>query len=115
MRVLVTGSDGYIGSSVVPILRAAGHRVTGVDSYLFHDCTWGDEDEDEEMHPQDVRDVGAHDLEGLDAVIHLAAVSNDPLGDLNPACTYEINHRASVRLAALAKRAGVPRFLFSSS
>jgi len=114
MRVMVTGSDGYIGSELVPALREAGHAVACLDSYLFHDCTWGEPDEPE-GDPRDVRDVRVGDLEGFDAVLHLAAVSNDPLGDLNPACTYEINHRASARLAALAKRAGVPRFLFSSS
>ena len=118
MRVLVTGHDGYIGRTLVPVLRHAGHDVTGMDTYFFRDCGWGDEPDPSDLataRAMDVRDVDATHLEGLDAVIHLAAVSNDPIGDLNPACTYEINHRASVRLAQSAKRAGVPRFVFSSS
>lgn len=118
MRVLVTGHDGYIGRTLAPVLRQAGHDVTGMDMYFFRDCGWGDEPDPSDRataHARDIRDVDADDLEGFDAIIHLAAVSNDPIGDLNPACTYEINHRASVRLAQSAKRAGVPRFVFSSS
>lgn len=116
MRVLVTGHDGYIGAVMVPILRDAGHQVVGLDNYLFEGCLFGTTlTSDVASVRRDVRDVTAADLEGFDAVIHLAALSNDPLGDLNPECTYDINHRASVRLAILAKAAGVPRFLFSSS
>jgi nucleoside-diphosphate-sugar epimerase len=115
VKVLVTGHDGYIGCLLVPVLRRSGHHVVGLDSFLFHGCGFGDGDGEVESIRKDVRDVDIADLEGFDAVIHLAAVSNDPVGDLNPDRTYEINHRASARLAALAKHAGVPRFLFASS
>jgi nucleoside-diphosphate-sugar epimerase len=115
MRVLVTGHDGYIGTVLVPILREAGHDVVGLDSELFHGCTLGAEPAEVEHLRLDVRDVEARHLEGFDAVCHLAAISNDPLGDLNPECTYDINWRATVRLGELAKEAGVGRFVFSSS
>jgi len=115
MRVLVTGHDGYIGSVLVPLLLEAGHEPVGLDSYLFEGCTLGPERPDIRALRLDVRDATARDLEGFDAVIHLAGISNDPLGDLNPECTFEINHRATVRLAEVAKQAGVPRFLQSSS
>ncbi len=115
MRVLVTGHSGYIGSVLTPMLRRAGHDVVGLDLDLFAACTFGDGAPEVESLRMDVRDVEVEDLVGFDAVLHLAAVCNDPVGDLNPAATYEINHLASVRLAERAKRAGVPRFLFSSS
>jgi nucleoside-diphosphate-sugar epimerase len=115
VRVLVTGSDGYIGGVLVPYVAAAGHDVVGLDSRLFDGCTFGPEPQGVETIATDVRDVRADDLRGFDAVMHLAAISNDPLGNLNPRCTYEINHLASARLARVAKRAGVTRFLFSSS
>src|SRR2546426_4861359 len=115
MKVLVTGHKGYIGSVLVPMLQTAELDVVGLDSALFGDCTFGDVPPDGPALTIDVRDVGESELSGFDAVIHLAALSNDPLGDVNPACTYAINHRASVRLAELAKCAGVPRFLFASS
>ena len=115
MKVLVTGHKGYIGSVLVPMLRAADVIVVGLDSELFADCTFGDVPPDAPALRIDVRDVEGSDLRGFDAVIHLAALSNDPLGDINPDCTYAINHRASVRLAELAKQAGVSRFLFASS
>jgi nucleoside-diphosphate-sugar epimerase len=99
----------------VPMLKYAGHQVVGLDNYLFADCLFGSETPECSALAKDIRDVQTSDLEGFDAIIHLAALSNDPLGDLNPDCTYEINHRASVRVARLAKEAGVPRFLFSSS
>jgi nucleoside-diphosphate-sugar epimerase len=100
---------------MVPLLQRAGHEVTGLDTNLFERCTFGSEPAAVPEIRKDIRDVEARDLEGFDAVLHLAGLSNDPLGDLNPDLTYEINHRASVRLAELARRAGVGRFLFSSS
>jgi nucleoside-diphosphate-sugar epimerase len=117
MRILLTGHNGYIGMVMAPMLIAEGHEVVGLDSNLFEQCTF-----DGVMCelPQisirkDIRDIQACDLEGCDAIIHLAGLSNDPLGNLNPALTYEINHIASVHLAKVAKEVGVPRFLFSSS
>lgn len=115
MKVLVTGHDGYIGHVLVPMLQARGHEVTGLDSFLFEDCGFGPSPLTVPALRKDVREVTAADLEGFDAVLHLAGISNDPLGDLNPEITYDINWRASVRLAELAKKAGVERFVFSSS
>ena len=115
MNVLVTGHVGYIGAVLVPMLLQAKHEVTGLDTDFFAGCDFNPGLADVPAIRKDLRDVSTADLKGLDAVIHLAALSNDPLSDLNPECTYEINHRASVRLAELAKAAGVPRFLFSSS
>jgi nucleoside-diphosphate-sugar epimerase len=115
MRVLVTGHNGYIGSVLVPMLDQAGHDVVGLDSDLFTPCTFGTNGCHVESLRMDVRDVESQHLEGFDAVIHLAAVCNDPVGDLNPQATYDINHLASVRVAEKAKEAGVGRFLFSSS
>jgi nucleoside-diphosphate-sugar epimerase len=115
MRVLVTGHRGYIGSVLVPMLRAAGHHVLGLDTGYFEDCTIGVEEAEAPGARADIRDVQATDLEGLDAVVHLAALSNDPLGDRSPDRTHEINHHAAVRLARLAREAGVGRFLFSST
>ena len=115
MRVLVTGHNGYIGSILVPRLEQAGHEVIGLDSNLFGVCTFGPVETEPEALQRDVRDIESEDLVGFDAVIHLAAVCNDPVGDLNPRTTYDINHVASVRLAKQAKEAGVERFLFSSS
>lgn len=115
MRVLVTGHDGYIGTVLTPLLLAAGHDVVGLDSYLFHDCTLGEQVPDVPAIRKDVRDVTLDDLEGIEAVCHLAAISNDPLGNLNPELTYDINARATATLGRLAKQAGVSRFIFSSS
>jgi nucleoside-diphosphate-sugar epimerase len=115
MNVLVTGHAGYIGAVLVPMLLEAKHEVTGLDTDFFAGCDFNGGLADVPAIRKDLRDVAVADLKRFDAVIHLAALSNDPLSDLNPECTYEINHRASVRLAALAKTAGVPRFLFSSS
>lgn len=115
MRVLVTGHRGYIGCVMVPMLQAAGHEVVGLDSDLFEQCTFGPGVPDVTSIRKDLRDVEARDLAGFDAVAHLGGLSNDPMGDLNPEITYDINHEGSVRLARHAKAAGVPRFLFSSS
>jgi nucleoside-diphosphate-sugar epimerase len=114
-KVLITGHDGYIGTILTPMLREYGHDVVGLDSYLFEDCTFDSPAPPVPAIRKDVRDVEPADLEGFDTIIHLAGLCNDPLGDLNPECTFDINHRASVRLAEVAKRAGVERFLFSSS
>lgn len=121
MRILVTGHEGYIGSELVPLLLDAGHEVVGVDVGFFCEET-ADRDQRSEVRGQklravqkDVRDLEASDLQGIDAVVHLAALSNDPMGNLNEEWTYEINHRASVRLAEMARAAGVGRFLFASS
>ena len=115
MRVLLTGHKGYIGSVMAPMLRSAGHTVVGLDNGLFEGCTFGECPPETPGRRVDLRDVRQSDLDGFDAVIHLAALSNDPLGNLDPECTYEINHLASIRLAERAKEAGVPRFLYSSS
>jgi nucleoside-diphosphate-sugar epimerase len=117
MRVLVTGHLGYIGSVLAPILVGAGHEVTGLDSDLYRDATFGDPAALPRLPTieKDIRDVEEADLRGFDAIVHLAALSNDPLGDLDPELTFDINHRAVVRLAELARSAGARRFLFSSS
>jgi nucleoside-diphosphate-sugar epimerase len=115
MKVLMTGHKGYIGSVMAPMFQRAGHTVVGLDNYLFHNCTFGECPPEIPARRIDLRDVGRADLEGFDAVVHLAALSNDPLGNFNPESTFDINHRASVRLAELAKEAGVPRFLYASS
>jgi nucleoside-diphosphate-sugar epimerase len=115
LRVLVTGHNGYIGSVLVPALERAGHQVHGLDSNLFAACIFGADPIEVDSLEMDVREVEVEHLADIDAVIHLAAVCNDPVGDLNPQATYDINHIASVRLAEMAKAAGVTRFLFSSS
>lgn len=117
MKVLLSGSLGYIGTVMAPMLVRAGHQVTGIDADLYRRCTFEEGGQIVEIPTirKDLRDVAVADVEGFDAVIHLAALSNDPLSDLNPDLTYAINHRASVKLAELAKQAGVQRFLFASS
>ncbi|MGQ4601558.1 NAD-dependent epimerase/dehydratase family protein [Nocardia sp. R6R-6] len=115
MRVLVTGHQGYLGTVMVPVLRARGHDVTGLDTGYFADCVLGAAPPDPPGLAVDLRDVTAEQLAGFDAVIHLAALSNDPLGALVPEITHDINHHASVRLARLAKDAGVRRFLYAST
>ncbi|MFV0298516.1 MAG: NAD-dependent epimerase/dehydratase family protein [Hyphomicrobiaceae bacterium] len=117
MRVVVTGHLGYIGTVMVPLLQAAGHEVTGFDCDLYGKCTYdaGGTIANVSFVQKDVRDAAPEDFRGADAVIHLAALSNDPLGNLDPDITYAINHRASVRVAEAAKAAGVKRFLLASS
>src|SRR5258708_13766420 len=115
MRILITGHTGYIGTVMAPFLADAGHEVTGFDSDLFEQCTFGEAPREFPSIRKVLRDVEATDLKGFEAVIHLAGLSNDPLGNLNPNLTYDINHHASVRLARVAKEVGVKRFLFSSS
>jgi nucleoside-diphosphate-sugar epimerase len=115
MRILVTGSRGYIGSVLVPMLLKGGHNVVGLDTDYFARCTFVGALCEVPTHRVDVRDVGESVLKGCDAVVHLAGLSNDPLGDYKPGLTEQINYRASLRLAALAKDAGVKRFVFASS
>ena len=115
MKVFVTGHKGYIGAHLVDLLKQTGHTVTGCDLGLFDGCAW------EEIVPadrdlrMDVRDVTLKELAGHDCIMHLAAISNDPMGEVDPAATYAINRDASIRLAQLAKKAGVPRYLFAAS
>jgi len=113
MNVLVTGHAGYIGSVMVPFLQSAGHAVSGLDTGYFSEDVHGPSLE--KVLRKDIRDVRVEDLIGYDAIIHLAALSNDPMGELNESWTYEINYEATVNLAKLAKEAGVSRFLYSSS
>ena len=115
MKVLLTGHKGYIGSIAAPMLQASGHGVVGLDTDLFANCEFGKTAREIPEIRRDLRDIVAADLEGFDAVVHFAALSNDPIGDLNPEVTYDINHLASVRLAKAAKEAGARRFVFSSS
>jgi len=115
MRVLLTGHKGYIGAVAGPVLRSAGHDVVGLDTDLYAGCDFGNATSYIPEIRKDLRDLTKADLKGFDAVVHLAALSNDPVGNLNPNLTYDINHHASVSLAKLAKEAGVSRFVFSSS
>jgi len=115
MKILLTGHKGYIGAVAGPMLFSAGHAVVGLDTDLFEGCDFGGAAAEIPEIRKDVRDLTRADLKGFDAVVHLAALSNDPLGNLHAELTYDINHRASVRLAELAKEAGVRRFVFSSS
>ena len=116
MRVLVAGDRGYIGTVLVPFLRGAGHQVDGFDVGLYEGCDFGAAPESAGAWPaRDMRDAAASELVGYDAVICLAALSNDPLGDLKPTATYSINHEGTLRLARSAKQVGVERFLFASS
>jgi len=115
MKVLVTGHRGYIGVEMLPEVRKAGHDVVGLDTGLYDECDFMSPPDEAPNLNVDLRDVTAAHLKGFDAVIHLAALSNDPLGDLNRELTYDINQHASLRLARAAKEAGVRRFLFSSS
>lgn len=115
MRVLLTGHKGYIGAIAAPMLAEAGHKVTGLDTDLYQSCDFGSEPRHFSELIKDLRELEPGDLEGFDAVVHMAALSNDPVGNLNPQLTYDINHMASVGLAKLARQAGVSRFVFASS
>ncbi|MFJ6133260.1 NAD-dependent epimerase/dehydratase family protein [Janibacter terrae] len=115
MRVLVNGDRGYIGAVLVPILQEAGHEVVGLDAGWYDGCDFGPQPTGYTSRTGDVRDVGVEDLTGFGAVVHLAAISNDPIGHLNPEATYSVNADAVGHIGAVAKAAGVPRFLFSSS
>jgi|OpeIllAssembly_1097287.scaffolds.fasta_scaffold24522_3 nucleoside-diphosphate-sugar epimerase len=115
MRVLVTGHNGYIGTILVPMLQAHGHEVVGLDTDYFRSCLFTGAVPAIEGIAKDIRDVEAGDVAGFDAIIHLAGLSNDPLGDYRPHLTVDINETAAVKLARLAKAAGVSRFLFASS
>ena len=115
MRILVTGSQGYLAGALLPALAASGHDVVGLDTGWFASCVFGDAPPDPPTLAVDLRDVTEDHLAGVDAVVHLAALSNDPLGDLEPEVTHAINHAASVRLAEAARRAGVRRFVYSST
>lgn len=115
MRVLLTGHKGYIGTILAPLLQATGHDVVGLDTDWFEQCTFSGEMPAVKSVRKDVRDITRRDVEGFDAVIHLAGLSNDPLGDYKPLITREINEKASIRLAELARDVGVERFLFASS
>jgi nucleoside-diphosphate-sugar epimerase len=115
MRILLTGHLGYIGAVMAPVLQQAGHDVVGLDTGWFAACTMGPDPAPLPELRRDLRDVTPADLEGFDAVVHLAALSNDPVGDLEPEQTFDINHRASTHLARCARTAGVARFLYASS
>lgn len=115
MRVLITGHHGYIGSVLVRMLTAVGYEVVGLDSDFFVENRFVGKVVETPSLRKDLRDIELDELKRIDAVLHLAALSNDPLGDLNPELTYEINYQASMRLARLAKQAGISRFIFSSS
>jgi nucleoside-diphosphate-sugar epimerase len=115
MKVLLTGHRGYIGAVAGPVLMEAGHEVVGLDTDLYANCDFGTMASNRAELRKDLRDLTTADLAGFDAVVHLAALSNDPLGNINPQLTYDINHLASVHLAKLAKAAGVGRFVFASS
>jgi nucleoside-diphosphate-sugar epimerase len=115
VKILLTGHHGYIGSVTGPLLRAAGHEVTGLDTFFYEGCDLRDEPDEVQAVRLDLRDADPGALAGYDAVVHLAALSNDPLGDLSPELTKSINFEATARLARAAKEAGVGRFVFSSS
>lgn len=115
MRIIVTGNKGYIGALMVPMLTKDGHQVTGLDTNFFNDCNFQDEKISIPEIKKDLRDIKYSDLKGQEAIIHLAALSNDPLSNLKPKITYDINYEATVKLAESAKKAGVSRFLLSST
>jgi len=115
MRVFVTGHKGYIGTHLVDVLKREGHRVTGCDLGLFDGCAWDSMAPADTDLVKDVRQITPQDVQGHDCVMHLAAISNDPMGAINADLTFAINRDASIRLAKLAKQTGVPRYLFAGS
>jgi nucleoside-diphosphate-sugar epimerase len=115
MKVFATGHRGYIGAHLVDVLKREGHTVIGCDINLFEGCNWEPLVAPDRELIKDVRRIDARDLDGCDCVMHLAAISNDPMGEMNARLTYDVNRDASIRLAGIAKQAGVPRYLFSGS
>lgn len=115
MNIFITGHKGYIGSHLVNILKENGHQVTGCDINLFEGCEWDDLVKPDKELVKDIREINEADLTGYDCIIHLAAISNDPMGDLDENLTYSINKDGSIRLAKIAKASGIPKFLFASS
>jgi nucleoside-diphosphate-sugar epimerase len=115
MKIFATGHRGYIGAHLVDVLKQEGHTVIGCDIGLFESCNWEPLVTPDRELVKDIRKVEAHDLDGCDCVMHLAAISNDPMGEMNAQLTFDVNRDASIRLADVAKRAGVPRFLFAGS
>ena len=115
MRVLVTGHDGYIGSVLLKMMKERGHHVTGLDTFFFEGYTLSEPLQPDRVIRKDIRSITPGDMDGVEAVVHLAGLSNDPMGDINPACTYNINADATMVIGAAAKAAGVPRFVFASS
>ena len=115
MKIFATGHRGYIGSHLVDVLKQEGHMVVGCDIGLFEDCNWEPLVACDRELVKDIRKIDAHDLDGCDCVMHLAAISNDPMGEMNAQLTFDINRDASIHLAKTAKSAGVPRFLFAGS
>ena len=115
MKIFVTGHRGFIGAHLVDVLKQEGHTVVGCDLQLFEGCNWEPLVEPDRELIKDVRTIETRDLDGCECVMHLAAISNDPMGELNAQLTFDINRDASIRLARMAKQAGVPRFLFAGS
>ncbi len=115
MKIFVTGNRGYIGAHLVDVLKKDGHSVTGCDLNLFSGCEWNKIHEPDIQLLKDIRSLTVNDLSGYDCVMHLAAISNDPMGELVKEITYDVNYKGSVHVAETAKKAGVPRFLFASS
>jgi nucleoside-diphosphate-sugar epimerase len=115
MRVLVTGNKGYIGSILVQLLLAKGHNVTGLDTGFYDDCSFYRSTAKIKQITKDIRDITKDDLKDIDAIIHLAALSNDPLSDFDSKLTFAINYKAAVKLAKLAKKQKISRFVFASS
>jgi|ERR1035437_483842 nucleoside-diphosphate-sugar epimerase len=115
MKIFVTGNRGYIGTQLIKLLKEEGHTVTGCDLGLYDNCEWENYIKPDKELIKDIRELGVNDLKGYDVVMHLAAISNDPMGDLDEEYTYSVNLKGSVNLAKMSKAAGVPRFLFSGS